>query len=69
MFQRQKSLRNLFETIKLFENADLNVFGLWAYDTAWALAIAVEMIETTIFGFDNSDTQTPNNSTCLENFG
>lgn len=66
MFQRQE-LGKFIRDYQTIENADLTVFGLWAYDTAWALAIAVKMIGTTIFGFDNLDT--PNNSTCLENFG
>nr|POE98475.1 glutamate receptor 2.2 [Quercus suber] len=66
---KTEELEKFIRDYQTIENADLNVFGLWDYDTAWALAIAVEVIGTTIFGFDNSDTQTPNNSTCLENFG
>ncbi|KAJ8758693.1 hypothetical protein K2173_000414 [Erythroxylum novogranatense] len=48
-------------------NADLNVYGFWAYDATTALAIAVEKAGTINLGF-----QKPNvsrNSTDLENLG
>lgn len=48
-------------------NAEMNVFGLWAYDAATALAMAVEKAGATDIGF-----QKPNisaNSTVLETFG
>nr|XP_011458900.1 PREDICTED: glutamate receptor 2.7-like isoform X2 [Fragaria vesca subsp. vesca] len=34
-------------------SVSLNVFGLWAYDAAWSLAIAVEKVNTTTFNFKN----------------
>ncbi|XP_052209399.1 glutamate receptor 2.7-like isoform X2 [Diospyros lotus] len=48
-----------------FKHADLNVFGLWAYDAATALAMAVEEVgatNTTAF----LETNTSKNSTDLE---
>ncbi|KAJ8763846.1 hypothetical protein K2173_003628 [Erythroxylum novogranatense] len=48
-------------------DADLNVYGLWAYDAIKALAMAVEKVGTTNLSF-----QKPNvskNSTDLENLG
>ncbi|KAK2991636.1 hypothetical protein RJ640_017220, partial [Escallonia rubra] len=48
-------------------NAELNVFGLWAYDAATALAISVEKAGTSDLGFQNSNVS--KNSTDLETFG
>ncbi|KAK2979244.1 hypothetical protein RJ640_021150 [Escallonia rubra] len=48
-------------------NAELNVFGLWAYDAATALAISVEKAGISDLGFQNSNVS--KNSTDLETFG
>ncbi|KAJ0090978.1 hypothetical protein Patl1_12653 [Pistacia atlantica] len=48
-------------------DAELNIFGLLAYDAAIALAMAVEKSDNTNFGFDMANVST--NSTDLEAFG
>ncbi|KAJ8758621.1 hypothetical protein K2173_000342 [Erythroxylum novogranatense] len=48
-------------------NADLNVYGFWAYDATTALAIAVEKAGTINLGFQKPNV--PRNSTDLENLG
>ncbi|XP_031737065.1 glutamate receptor 2.5 [Cucumis sativus] len=52
----QKRFLRYYPTIE--EIPELNVFGLWAYDAAWALAIAVEKA-----GTDNLRYSKPNNVT------
>ncbi|KAF5936362.1 hypothetical protein HYC85_027491 [Camellia sinensis] len=49
-------------------NAQLNVFGLWAYDAATALAIAVEQASVTNSKFQKANIS-GNSTTDLENFG
>ncbi|KAL5559597.1 hypothetical protein UlMin_035808 [Ulmus minor] len=52
--------------------AQLDVFGLWAYDTVFALAMAVERIginNSKSFGFLNTNSKSANYSTDLEAFG
>ncbi|KAL7187160.1 hypothetical protein ACSBR1_037264 [Camellia fascicularis] len=49
-------------------NAQLNVFGLWAYDAATALAIAVEQASVTHNGFQKANIS-GNSTTDLETFG
>ncbi|KAL7166120.1 hypothetical protein ACSBR2_036907 [Camellia fascicularis] len=49
-------------------NAQLNVFGLWAYDAAIALAIAVEQASVTNNGFQKANIS-GNSTTDLETFG
>ncbi|KAI7990042.1 Glutamate receptor 2.7 [Camellia lanceoleosa] len=49
-------------------NAQLNVFGLWAYDATTALAIAVEQASVTNSGFQKSNIS-GNSTTDLETFG
>ncbi|GLU01189.1 hypothetical protein SLE2022_185110 [Rubroshorea leprosula] len=49
-----------------YVNADLDIFGLWAYDATFALAMAVEKLGTTNFNFDVSNA---NARTDLESFG
>ncbi|BFG14602.1 hypothetical protein CerSpe_008760 [Prunus speciosa] len=44
--------------------AGLNLFGLWAYDTVWALAMAVEKV-----GIENSSSKKQNVSTNLATLG
>ncbi|GLT49418.1 hypothetical protein SLA2020_229740, partial [Shorea laevis] len=51
-----------------YVNADLDIFGLWAYDATFALAMAVEKLGTTNFNFDVSNVST-NARTDLESFG
>ncbi|KAF8392928.1 hypothetical protein HHK36_021168 [Tetracentron sinense] len=36
-----------------YERSDLTIFGLWAYDTVWALAMAVEKVGSTTISFQN----------------
>ncbi|KAL5559600.1 hypothetical protein UlMin_035811 [Ulmus minor] len=53
-------------------DAQLDVFGLWAYDTVFALAMAVERIginNSKSFGFLNINSKSANYSTDLEAFG
>ncbi|KAI7989910.1 Glutamate receptor 2.7 [Camellia lanceoleosa] len=49
-------------------NSQLNVFGLWAYDAATALAIAVEQANVTNSGFQKANIS-GNSTTDLETFG
>ncbi|KAL6985115.1 hypothetical protein U1Q18_018492 [Sarracenia purpurea var. burkii] len=49
-------------------NADLNVFGLWAYDAAVALAMAVEKVGVSNRGFNKTNNKS-GNSTDLETLG
>ncbi|CAK7354062.1 unnamed protein product [Dovyalis caffra] len=49
-------------------DADLNIYGLWAYDAATALALAVEKAGTTNFGFQKANVSS-NSSTDLANLG
>ncbi|KAF8400404.1 hypothetical protein HHK36_013702 [Tetracentron sinense] len=46
---------------------ELSLFGIWAYDTIWALAMAVERVGGTNSSF--SKTETGKNSTCLATLG
>ncbi|KAJ8758661.1 hypothetical protein K2173_000382 [Erythroxylum novogranatense] len=67
-----KSFRNRFKRKFMQDNpdivdADLNVYGLWAYDAITALAMAVEKAGTTNLGFQKPNVSS--NSTDLENFG
>ncbi|XP_057467334.1 glutamate receptor 2.3-like [Actinidia eriantha] len=48
-------------------NVELDVFGLWAYDAATALAMAVESVGITNSGFQKANIS--GNSTDLETFG
>lgn len=48
-------------------DAQLNIFGLWAYDATTALAMAIEKVGTTNFRFHKGSVS--GNSTDLENFG
>ncbi|KAJ7958454.1 Glutamate receptor [Quillaja saponaria] len=48
-------------------DAQLNVFGLWAYDAITALTVAVEKVGSTNFGFQMKNVSS--SSTDLENFG
>ncbi|OMO90595.1 Ionotropic glutamate receptor [Corchorus olitorius] len=48
-------------------NAELNIFGLWAYDAAFALAMAIENVSMTNFNFNK--TSVSSNGTDLETFG
>ncbi|XP_062019367.1 glutamate receptor 2.1-like isoform X2 [Rosa rugosa] len=52
------------------DTAELDFFGLWAYDATYALATAIENVGTTIFGFQNttSNTSMINSSIDLETF-
>ncbi|KAJ8758543.1 hypothetical protein K2173_000264 [Erythroxylum novogranatense] len=66
------SFRNRFKRKFVHDNpnivdADLNVYGLWAYDAITALAMAVEKAGTTNLGFQKPNVSS--NSTDLENFG
>ncbi|XP_021805283.1 glutamate receptor 2.8-like [Prunus avium] len=47
-------------------DASLDVFGLWAYDSAFALAMAIEEVGTATFGFQNTNASF--NSAVLESF-
>ncbi|VVA11672.1 PREDICTED: glutamate receptor [Prunus dulcis] len=47
-------------------DASLDVFGLWAYDSAFALAMAIEEVGTATFGFQKTNTSF--NSAVLESF-
>ena len=49
-------------------NPQLNVFGLWAYDSATALAMAIEEAGVSNIGFDQMS-DISGNSTDLESFG
>ncbi|BFG18015.1 hypothetical protein CerSpe_042890 [Prunus speciosa] len=49
-------------------DAELDVPALWAYDAAFALAMAVENVGTKNFGFEKANAST-NSSTDLEYFG
>ncbi|GLT47976.1 hypothetical protein SLA2020_216230 [Shorea laevis] len=49
-------------------NAELDTFGLWAYDATFALAMAVEKLGTTNFSFDVSNVS-KSARTHLESFG
>ncbi|GLT47978.1 hypothetical protein SLA2020_216250 [Shorea laevis] len=49
-------------------NAELEIFGLWAYDATFALAMAVEKLGTTNFSFDASNVS-KSARTDLESFG
>lgn len=48
-------------------NAKANIYGLWAHDAALALAMAIEKVGATNFGFQK--TNTSGNSTDLSTFG
>ncbi|PQM35364.1 glutamate receptor 2.8 [Prunus yedoensis var. nudiflora] len=47
----------------------LDVFGYWAYDAAWALAMAVEKVGAKNFNFQKMNSTSGNSSTDLERFG
>ncbi|KAI5342434.1 hypothetical protein L3X38_010309 [Prunus dulcis] len=47
-------------------DASIDVFGLWAYDSAFALAIAIEEVGTATFGFQKTNASF--NSAVLESF-
>ncbi|GLT85181.1 hypothetical protein SLE2022_033770 [Rubroshorea leprosula] len=49
-------------------NAELDIFGLWAYDATFALAMAVEKLGTANFSFDVSNVS-KSARTDLESFG
>ncbi|CAK7354102.1 unnamed protein product [Dovyalis caffra] len=49
-------------------DADLNIYGLWAYDATTALAMAVEKAGTTNFGFQKANVSS-NSSTDLATLG
>ncbi|KAA8525682.1 hypothetical protein F0562_007537 [Nyssa sinensis] len=49
-------------------NAELNIFGLWSYDAATALAMAIEKLGATSIG-GYGKTNISGNSTDLESFG
>ncbi|KAL6124559.1 hypothetical protein ACLB2K_077071 [Fragaria x ananassa] len=46
---------------------ELNIFAFWAYDAAFALAMAIEEVLTTSFGFQKSN-DSINSSTDIESF-
>ncbi|XP_004309065.1 PREDICTED: glutamate receptor 2.8-like [Fragaria vesca subsp. vesca] len=51
-------------------DVELDVFGLWAYDAAYALAMAVENVGTrSTFGFQKTHTSINSSSTDLETLG
>ncbi|GAV77833.1 Lig_chan domain-containing protein/SBP_bac_3 domain-containing protein/ANF_receptor domain-containing protein [Cephalotus follicularis] len=51
-------------------DAQLTVYGLWAYDAAQALAMAVERLGTTSFGFNNKNISSNSSTTTdLDSFG
>ncbi|KAL4319274.1 hypothetical protein GQ457_18G003300 [Hibiscus cannabinus] len=50
-------------------NAELNIFGLWAYDATFSLAMAVEKAGTANIGFDVSNISGNGVSTDLETLG
>ncbi|EXB89491.1 Glutamate receptor 2.7 [Morus notabilis] len=66
-----KGLKNFRDKWKTrFEGDKLNVFGLWAYDAAKALAIAVEYVgKSGKFGFRKGQKVEGNYSTDLDAFG
>ncbi|OMO90592.1 Ionotropic glutamate receptor [Corchorus olitorius] len=49
-------------------DAELNIFGLWAYDATVALAMAIENVSLANFIFNNTNS-IPTNGTDLETFG
>ncbi|KAJ8634708.1 hypothetical protein MRB53_008975 [Persea americana] len=42
--------RKFFNENPNFDRVELNIFGLWAYDTVWALAKAIEKVQKTRLG-------------------
>ncbi|XP_050126579.1 glutamate receptor 2.8-like [Malus sylvestris] len=51
------------------QNVKLDVFGLWACDAAWALAMAAEKVGATNFSFEKTNTSGKSSTTDLERFG
>ncbi|XP_068311568.1 glutamate receptor 2.9-like [Pyrus communis] len=51
------------------QDAKLDVFGLWAHDAAWALAMAVEKVGAKNFSFEKTNTSGKSSTTDLERFG
>ncbi|XP_068307398.1 glutamate receptor 2.8-like [Pyrus communis] len=51
------------------QDAKLDVFGLWAHDAAWALAMAVEKVGAKNFNFEKTNTSGKSSTTDLERFG
>ncbi|KAL6295914.1 hypothetical protein ACE6H2_004056 [Prunus campanulata] len=47
----------------------LDVFGYWAYDAAWALAMAIEKVGAKNVNFQKMNSTSGNSSTDLERFG
>ncbi|XVF18412.1 hypothetical protein REPUB_Repub11eG0019200 [Reevesia pubescens] len=50
-------------------NFELNIFGLWAYDATFALAMAIENVSMANFSFSFNKTNVSNSGTDLETFG
>ncbi|XVE53494.1 hypothetical protein DITRI_Ditri03aG0007700 [Diplodiscus trichospermus] len=50
-------------------NAELNIFGLWAYDATFALAMAIENVSMGNFSFINRTNVSSGGGTDLETFG
>ncbi|KAF9613249.1 hypothetical protein IFM89_006608 [Coptis chinensis] len=59
--------RNFFQKYSDIDEAELNIIGLWAYDSIWALATAVERLNTVSPRYKKLDNGT--NTTDLENLG
>ncbi|TQD70319.1 hypothetical protein C1H46_044147 [Malus baccata] len=53
----------------IVQNVKLDVFGLWARDAAWALAMAAEKVGATNFSFEKTNTSGKSSTTDLERFG
>ncbi|XP_068313004.1 glutamate receptor 2.9-like [Pyrus communis] len=51
------------------QDVKLDVFGLWAYDAAWALAMAAEKVGAKNFSFGKKNTSGNSSNTDLERFG
>ncbi|KAF9623799.1 hypothetical protein IFM89_005384, partial [Coptis chinensis] len=59
--------RIFFQKNPDIDEAELNIIGLWAYDSVWALATAVERLNTVSPRYKKLDNRT--NTTDLENLG
>ncbi|CAN6539557.1 unnamed protein product [Malus baccata var. baccata] len=51
------------------QDAKLDVFGLWAYDAAWALAMAAEKVGAKKFSFEKTNTSGKSSTTDRQRFG
>ncbi|PIA37059.1 hypothetical protein AQUCO_03100071v1 [Aquilegia coerulea] len=64
---RSKWRRKIFQENHDIHDADMSVWGLWAYDSVWALATAIEKVNTVSPRFNNLNDR--RNSTDLEALG